>query len=87
MSEQASVQRTVTGRVISDTRDKTVTVMIDRQVKHPLYGKYIRRSSKLHVHDENNQCKLGDKVVIRQCRPLSKTKAWTLVQVLESGTE
>jgi small subunit ribosomal protein S17 len=87
MNEQSSAQRTLTGRVVSDKRDKTITVMIDRQVKHPLYGKYIRRSSKLHVHDENNECKLGDKVAIRQCRPLSKTKAWTLVQVLESSAE
>jgi small subunit ribosomal protein S17 len=73
--------------VVSDKRDKTVTVMIDRQVKHPLYGKYMRRSSKLHVHDERNECKLGDKVSIRQCRPLSRTKAWTLVQVLEKGAQ
>jgi small subunit ribosomal protein S17 len=89
MSEQAKVglQRTLTGRVVSDKRHKTVTVMIDRQVKHPLYGKYMRRSSKLHVHDERNECKLGDKVSIRQCRPLSKTKAWTLVQVLEKGAQ
>ncbi len=85
MSEQE--QRTLIGRVISSKRDKTMTVMIDRQVKHPVYGKYIRRSSKLHVHDERNECKLGDKVSIRQCRPLSKTKAWTLVQVLESEAE
>ncbi len=87
MSEQDSLQRTLIGRVISDKRDKTVTVMIDRQVRHPLYGKYMRRSSKLHVHDEQNACKLGDKVSIRQCRPLSKTKAWTLVQVLEKSTQ
>jgi small subunit ribosomal protein S17 len=87
MNEQSSCQRTLTGRVVSDKRDKTVTVMIDRQVRHPLYGKYIRRSSKLHVHDENNECKLGDKVSIKQCRPLSRTKAWTLVQVLERSAE
>jgi small subunit ribosomal protein S17 len=87
MNEQDSAQRTLTGRVISDKRDRTVSVMIDRQVRHPVYGKYIRRSSKLHVHDENNECKLGDKVSIRQCRPLSKTKAWTLVQVLERSGE
>jgi small subunit ribosomal protein S17 len=87
MSEQTGEQRTLTGRVISDKRDKTVTVAIERQVKHPLYGKYMRRSSKLHVHDEQNECKTGDKVAIRQCRPLSKTKAWTLVQVLEKNPE
>ncbi|MDQ3796713.1 MAG: 30S ribosomal protein S17 [Pseudomonadota bacterium] len=87
MSEQSSHQHTLTGRVVGDKRDKTVTVLIERQVKHPLYGKYMRRSSKLHVHDEHNQCKAGDTVSIRQCRPLSKTKAWTLVQVLDKQPE
>jgi small subunit ribosomal protein S17 len=85
MNEQEHHQRTLIGRVTSDKRDKTVTVMIDRQVKHPLYGKYVRRSSNLHVHDERNECKLGDKVSIRQSRPWSKTKSWTLVQVLEKS--
>jgi small subunit ribosomal protein S17 len=84
---QHAAQRTLTGQVISDKRDKTVTVRIDRQVRHPLYGKYIRRSSKLHVHDERNECKLGDKVSVTQCRPLSRTKAWKLVQVLEKSPE
>lgn len=87
MSEQDSIKHTLTGRVTGDKRDKTITVLIERQVRHPLYGKYIRRSSKLHVHDEHNQCKAGDKVSIRQCRPLSKTKAWTLVQVLDKSRE
>ncbi len=74
--------RTVTGEVVSDKMDKTVTVLIERKVKHPVYGKFIRRSTKLHAHDENNECKEGDKVVIEQCRPLSKSKSWRLVKVV-----
>jgi len=84
---ESHVQRTLTGQVVSDKRDKTVTVRIDRQVRHPLYGKYMRRSSKLHVHDERNESKLGDKVSITQCRPFSKTKAWKLVQVLDRNSQ
>lgn len=83
MSEKQKVQRTVVGRVVSDKMDKTVTVLVERQVRHPLYGKYIRRSTKLHVHDEDNTCREGDVVRIRECRPRSKTKAWTLVEVVE----
>lgn len=79
-TEQAA--RTVTGEVVSDKMDKTVTVLIERKVKHPVYGKFIRRSTKLHAHDENNECKEGDKVVIEQCRPLSKSKSWRLVKVV-----
>jgi small subunit ribosomal protein S17 len=83
MTEKQKVQRTVVGKVVSDKMDKTVTVLVERQVRHPLYGKYIRRSTKLHVHDEENTCRTGDVVRIRECRPLSKTKAWTLVEVVE----
>ena len=83
MSEQAKVERTVVGRVISDKMDKTVTVLVERQVRHPLYGKYIRRSTKLHVHDAQNQCREGDVVRIQACRPLSRTKSWRVVDVLE----
>ncbi len=83
MSEKQKVQRTVVGRVVSDKMDKTVTVLVERQVRHPLYGKYIRRSTKLHVHDEDNTCRQGDVVRIRECRPIAKTKAWTLVEVVE----
>ncbi|WJW75039.1 30S ribosomal protein S17 [Thiohalobacter sp. IOR34] len=83
MSEESKVQRSLTGRVVSDKMDKSITVMIERRVRHPLYGKYIRRSTKLHVHDENNECKAGDLVSIEQCRPMSKTKSWRLVSVLE----
>jgi small subunit ribosomal protein S17 len=70
MSEQ-KVQRTVTGRVVSDKMDKSATVLIERRVKHPLYGKYVRRSTKLHIHDENNECGIGDTVSIAECRPIS----------------
>jgi small subunit ribosomal protein S17 len=85
MSETSEVTRTVTGRVVSNRMDKTVTVLIERKVKHPIYGKYIRRSSRLHVHDEQNACREGDMVTIEQCRPLSKTKSWRLVDIIERG--
>jgi small subunit ribosomal protein S17 len=67
--------------------DKTATVMVERREKHPLYGKYIRRSTKLHVHDEGNTCRIGDWVAIAECRPISKTKAWRLVEVLEKSVQ
>jgi small subunit ribosomal protein S17 len=83
MSSTESVKRTRTGRVISNKADKTVTVLLERQVKHPLYGKYIKRSTKVHAHDEENSCGEGDVVVISECRPLSKTKSWRVVEILE----
>jgi small subunit ribosomal protein S17 len=83
MNEQAKTVRTLTGRVVSDKMDKSAVVMVERQVRHPLYGKYIRRSTKLHVHDENNECRQGDTVTIKQTRPVSKTKSWALVEVVE----
>lgn len=83
MSEETKVQRSVVGRVVSDKMDKTATVLIERMVRHPVYGKYIRRSTKLHVHDADNSCRIGDTVRIRETRPLSKTKSWTLVEVVE----
>ncbi len=86
MSEQTT-QRRVVGRVVSSKMDKTATVVIERMVSHPLYKKYVRRSTKLHVHDEQNQCREGDWVSIRESRRLSKTKAWVLVEVLERGSE
>jgi small subunit ribosomal protein S17 len=86
MSEENKI-RTLQGKVISDKMDKSVTVLLERQVKHSLYKKYIKRSTKLHVHDENNECSIGDMVSIRECRPISKTKSWTLVEVLEQGAE
>ncbi len=83
MTEQQKAMRTLTGRVVSDKMDKTITVLIERKVPHPVYGKYVRRSTKVHAHDENNECKAGDLVMITQCRPLAKTKAWRLVNVVE----
>ncbi len=74
--------RTLLGRVTSDKMDKSITVAVERQVKHPIYGKYIKRTTKLHAHDEENVCKEGDIVTISECRPLSKTKSWTLVEVV-----
>lgn len=87
MTEQAKVVRNVTGRVISNKMDKTITVLVERRVPHPLYKKYVRRSTKLHAHDEGNECREGDKVIIVQSRPISKTKAWRLVKIVERGEE
>lgn len=84
MSEQ-KVKRTLTGKVVSNKMDKSITVLIERRVKHPVYGKYITRSTKLHAHDEQNVCKEGDVVTIAECRPISKTKAWTLVSVVDAS--
>jgi small subunit ribosomal protein S17 len=78
--------RTVTGKVTSSKMDKTATVIVERFVKHPLYGKYIRRSTKLLAHDADNQCREGDTVTITPCRPLSRRKAWKLVEVVERAT-
>jgi len=86
-SQEEKVQRTLTGSVTSNAMDKSITVTIERRIKHPVYGKYIRRSSKLHVHDESNECNKGDVVVIEQCRPMSKTKSWRLVEVVEKAGE
>ena len=82
MSGSEKVSRTITGRVISDKMNKTITVLVERKVPHPVYKKYVRRSSKIHAHDETNQCKAGDTVLIEQCRPLAKTKSWRLVKVI-----
>ena len=79
----AKGKRIVTGRVVSDKADKTVTVKIERLIKHPVYGKYMRRTSKVLAHDENNECKSGDQVTISECRPVSKNKAWQVVSVIE----
>jgi small subunit ribosomal protein S17 len=83
MSEETKVLRTLTGQVVSDKMEKSAVVLVERRVRHPLYGKYIRRSTKLHIHDENNECRQGDKVTIEECRPMSKTKTWKLVEVVE----
>jgi small subunit ribosomal protein S17 len=83
MEEQTKKVRTLTGKVVSDKMDKTITVLIERRVKHPLYGKYVNKSSKLKAHDEHNIGKTGDIVTISESRPLSKTKTWKLVEVQE----
>jgi len=84
MSEGKMV-RTLTGRVVSDKMDKTVTVLIERKVKHPLLGKVVRRSKKYHAHDENNEFHDGDLVIIEECRPLAKTKAWRVTKLVEKS--
>jgi small subunit ribosomal protein S17 len=86
MAEQGAA-RTATGRVVSNKMDKTVTVLIERRVKHPVYGKYITRSSKIHAHDANNECGIGDRVVVEETRPISKSKSWKLLRVEESDTQ
>ena len=85
MSEE-NVKRTVTGKVVSNKMDKSITVLIERRVKHPVYGKYLTKSTKLHAHDENNVCKEGDVVTIAETRPISKTKSWALVAVVEAAS-
>jgi len=87
MSEENSVAREISGRVVSNKMDKTITVMVERRVKHPVYKKYIKRSTKFHAHDENNECNEGDLVTITQSRPLSKSKSWALVRVDERAPE
>ena len=82
MSETQKSQRTIEGRVVSNKMQKTVTVLLERQVQHPLYGKIVRRSSKVHAHDENNECKEGDVVRIAETRPISKTKNWRVVKIV-----
>jgi|TARA_B110000495_G_C23039638_1_gene622624 small subunit ribosomal protein S17 len=79
------ITRTETGLVISSARDKTITVIIERTIKHPLYKKILRRSTKLHAHDQDNQCEEGDLVTIKECKPLSKTKSWNLVSIDKKG--
>ena len=85
MSETNETIRTATGTVISDKMDKSAVVMIERKVKHPIYGKFMKKSTKLHIHDENNECAIGDTVQISECRPMSKTKSWTLVKIVEKA--
>ena len=79
--------RTATGRVVSNKMNKSITVMVERKVKHPIYHKYVKRTTKLHAHDENNECSLGDLVVVCETRPVSKTKSWALVKIEESATK
>ncbi len=83
---RTGIQRSLAGRVVSDKMDKSITVLVERQVQHPLYKKYVKRSTKYRVHDEHNACQNGDWVQITECRPLSKTKSWTLLRIVESAT-
>ncbi len=83
MSEK--VLRIQTGAVVSDKMNKSAVVMIERRVKHPIYGKFMKKSTKFHIHDENNECAVGDTVQISECRPISKTKSWKLVKVVEKA--
>lgn len=85
MTEVTASARTVEGRVVSNKAEKTISVMVERRVKHPLYGKYIRKSTKFLAHDEANECGEGDTVQIEECRPLSKNKSWRLVKVVEKA--
>ena len=87
MAETEKLVRQLTGTVVSDKMDKTITVLIERRVKHPIYGKYTTKSSRLKAHDENNECKAGDVVTICESRPLSKTKTWALVKIEERAKE
>ena len=87
MSENVTKLRTITGRVVSNKMDKTITVLVERVVKHPVYGKYIKRSTKMMAHDEQNICQEGDIVAITSCRPISKHKTFRLVSVLESANK
>jgi small subunit ribosomal protein S17 len=83
MTTTQEIKRTQTGRVVSNKMDKSVTVLLERQIKHALYGKYIKRSTKVLAHDEDNSCGEGDKVKIAECRPLSKSKSWRVIEILE----
>ena len=83
MTTTQEVKRTQVGRVVSNKMDKSVTVLLERQIKHALYGKYIKRSTKVSAHDEDNSCGEGDKVMIAECRPLSKSKSWRVIEILE----
>ena len=85
MTETSSNKRTLTGRVVSDKMSKTVTVLVERRVKHPLYGKIVTRSKKYHAHDEKNEVKEGDTVLIEECRPLAKTKAWRVSRLIDKA--
>jgi small subunit ribosomal protein S17 len=84
-AETKPVKRTIVGRVVSNKMDKTVTVLIERKVKHPVYGKYVVRSTKLHAHDETNQVNEGDVVEIAETRPVSRTKTWSVLRVVQAA--
>ena len=83
---EARVLRIQTGEVIRDRMNKSATILIERKVKHPIYGKFVKKSTRIHFHDENNECVIGDTVQISECRPISRTKSWTLVKVVNKAT-
>ena len=85
MSETNAVERILTGKVVSNSRDKTIAVLVERKVRHPIYKKYIKRSTKVHAHDEKNECGLGYVVRVSESKPFSKTKNWALVEVVEKS--
>ena len=87
MTEENKTRRTIVGRVVSDKMDKTVSVAIERLIKHPVYGNYIRRTTKVLAHDASNECKLGDRVAISECKPISKNKSWAVVDVVERASD
>ena len=83
--DERALRKTRVGRVVSDKMDKTIVIAIEDHVKHPVYGKIIKRTVKIHAHDANNECGIGDKVEVMETRPLSKTKRWRLVQIIEKA--
>ena len=85
MTEARKLRKVRVGKVVSDKMDKTIVVAIADNVKHPVYNKIVKRTTKIHVHDENNECRVGDKVEVMETRPLSKTKRWRLVQIIEKA--
>ena len=87
MNDSNSVKRALTGEVVSNSRDKTISVLVERRVRHPIYKKYIKRSTKVHAHDENNECGLGDVVRVTESKPFSKTKSWALLEIVEKSVE
>jgi len=87
ITNNEKAKRSLMGRVISDKMDKTITVLIERRVKHPIYGKYVKRSTKLHVHDEDNLSKMGDVVTIYETKPRSKTKSWALLDIVKRSVD
>ena len=87
MSSVEKRTRVVTGKVVSNKMNKTITVLLERRVKHPVYGKYITRSSKIHAHDESNQCNIGDTVTVAETRPISKSKTWKLLEVVVAASQ
>ncbi len=87
MTEENKTRRTIVGRVVSDKMDKTVSVAIERLTKHPVYGKYIRRTTKVLAHDASNECTRGDRVAISECKPISKNKSWAVIDVVERASD